>query len=124
MPLINVVLCPLLTPHHSQQKHHIPVKLKMKLKKGRVMPVTIEKPQKSTLIQKPSQSNHESNFANIVKEAQSSTSSCIFYQSTITVPGVSSSVNVGTITKNTPTLFNTSYATMNFSMTSTYETQV
>ena len=81
MPTINTRPQPTETPHSSKTPNEI--------ERGEIMPVTTEKPKISTLIQKPSQSNHESNFANIVKETQSSTSSCIFYLSTITVPGVS-----------------------------------
>ena len=60
MPTINTTPQTTETPYSSKTPNEV--------EKGEIMPVTIEKPKKSTIIQKPSQRNHESNFANILKE--------------------------------------------------------
>ena len=114
LPTINTTPQPAEAPHSSKTPNET--------EKGGIMPVTVEEPQNSTPIQKPSQLNHESNFANIVKVAQSSTSSCKFDETTATLPGASSSVDASTITKNTPASSNSSCFAIDFSMTSTYHT--
>ena len=109
MPTINITSQPVEPPHSSKTPNET--------EKGGIMPVTVDEPQYSTLIQKPSQSNPESNSANTVNIIKNSTSSCKFDQTTSTLPGGSSSVDASIIIKNTPTS-----SAIDFSMSSTYHT--
>ena len=76
MPTINITSQPVEPPHSSKTPNET--------EKRGIMPVTVDEPQYSTLIQKPSQSNQESNSANTVKVTKNSTSSCKFDQTTST----------------------------------------
>ena len=84
--------------------------------KERIMPV-IDESEISTPTQKLSQSNQESNSANIVNVTQNSTqTSRKLDHTTANFPGASSSVDASTIIKNIPTLSNTSCYAIDFSM--------
>ena len=76
MPTVNITPQPAEAPHSSKTPNEI--------EKGGIMPVMVDEPQYSTPIQKPSQSNQESNSANTVYVTKNWTSS--------TLPGASSSV--------------------------------
>ena len=58
MPTVNITPQPAEAPHSSKTPNEI--------EKGGIMPVTVDEPQYSTPIQRPSQSNQELNSANTV----------------------------------------------------------
>ena len=111
MPIINITPQPAETPHSSKTPNET--------KKEGIMPATVDEPQYSTPIQKPSQSNQESNSENTVYVRENSISPCNFDQTTSTLPGASSSVDASAIIKNAPTTSNTSCSVINFSMSLT-----
>ena len=110
--LVNTTPQPMETPYSSKTPNET--------EKEDIMPVTVDEFPNSTHIQKPSQSNQESNSANIINVTQSSTSCCRFDQTAFILPGASSTADTSTIIKNAHTSFNTSCLTINFSISSTY----